>query len=170
MLAPNVTYAAGANIDELFIARHIKFLVIFVSVSIIILSCLFAFILQYFVLSNTTVHASANLPKEIATPTPLATPTPTNIPVDKAEIKIIVLNGTDTKGAAKAVAQKLTTEGFSVIKSDNAPQNVQQTIITYPEGKKDGADALEYALQSDYPNIIEKVASDSSTFTLTLGQ
>lgn len=165
---PAIATVPIQNVDQLFIAHHIKLLVVLISIGILLLSSLFAFVLQYFVLSRTSVDAS-QIPIQRLQPTPTEAPTPTNIPFDKSEIEVAVLNGSGKTGEAKSVANKLVKDGFTVIKIDNAPQNEDQTIIQYPEGKLREANALMDALISDYSNIKRQEASGSSQFTIILG-
>lgn len=163
---------AVENIDQIFIAHHIKLLIILFLVGLIVLSTLFAFILQQFVLSNNIKQADA-VTKDSQTalqPTaPPIKPTPTNVPVKKSEMEVIVLNGSGIAGAAKKVAVKLIAAGFKVINSDNAEKESAITVINYPVGKEDGADLLIQELKPDYPTT-RKIASESATFTVILGQ
>jgi hypothetical protein len=127
--------------------------------------------LQQFVLSK--VSAQNQVPKQAIiisppVPTPTTEPTPTDVPVSKSDISIVVLNGTDTIGLAKKIADKLTAAGFSIAKTGNA-DNRTGTLIQYPTGQKNGADQLIDALKPDYLNI-ESEATDSSDFTIILGQ
>ncbi len=170
---PAYAPAFADNVDQMFIARHIKLLVVLISVSIIVLSSLFALILQQFVLLKLQTQASAAKSNVIIQPTeipiPTLPPTPTNIPVNKSDMKINVLNGGTKEGAAKTFADILTKSGFNVINIDNASTDSAQTIIEYPQGELDGADQLQEALKPDYTKVSEQ-ATDSSEFTIILGQ
>lgn len=158
------------NIDGLFVAKHIKLLVVFVSISIIILSSLFAFILQYFVLSRVAVQgAKTTVPLEKPAPTTSTPPpTPTDVPVKKSDMKIDILNGSGRAGGAKTVAETLAKDGFTVEKTGNALEDVAQTIIQYPKGGEDGAAQLINELKPAYTDIQQEEASDSAFYTVTL--
>jgi len=69
-------------------------------------------------------------PEPEATPEPTSTPEPE--PVDKAKIKVEVLNGTGTPGDAGLAKSELEDLGFEDILADNAEdQDETETTITY---------------------------------------
>ncbi len=165
------------SIDTLFISHHVKLIGGIVLASILILSILFAFVLQYFVLGKFTPTSLASFTKRTEAPTPipaeLATiaPSPTYMPVDRSSMKVIVLNGTKTVGLAKSIGNILVQKGFIVSKTGNADAPSVGTVISYPQGKMDGAIQLQKELTVTFANIKVEVSTDSSDFfIITLGQ
>lgn len=163
--------AAPADVDQAFIGKHIRLIVGLVCISILVLSILFAFVLQTVVAPRSPAQAKST--SEIPSPTQAtaeAKTSPTSAPVDKSSVKVAVYNGTATAGAAKAVADALTKAGFSIIKTDNSDTLLNKTLIEYPAGKAAEAAALGDALPAAYSDYKQQEASDSATFTITLGQ
>lgn len=162
----------AVSIDQLFITRHIRLIAATVFIGTITVSSLFAILLNIFIMSNKTTFTTSAYFIEPSNP-PLrqapTTPTPTNTPIDRSKINITVLNGGGKTGAASAIADKLTKEGFTIDKIGNAPINSTQTLIQYPKNRLKEADELMPVLQNDYTDIRKEEISDSSTFTVILG-
>ncbi|WP_432158309.1 LCP family protein [Streptomyces sp. bgisy153] len=55
-------------------------------------------------------------------------------PLYASRVRVRVLNGTGVPGRAKAVADKLTAAGFTVVGTGNAPQDAGSTTVGYPSG------------------------------------
>lgn len=168
---PAYAPAIAESVDAIFISRHIKLLVLIATTIIVILSGLFAFALQDFVLANIHQNGASVSPSTAPAQQqllPTEKPIPTSIPVDKSTMKINVLNGSGVVGAAGTVKNTLTKDGFIVSSIGNA-DTVSQTEIQYPADQKAGADLLKQELQANYTNIVE-VATNSSSFTITLGE
>ncbi len=172
LVEPAVLPMPVESLDELFVARHLKMIGLLISISVIILSSLFAFVLQYFVLSKNPTNVQAQnqaASPAIVSPEPTPTQTPTSAPMNKSDIHVSVLNGSGIPGAAKKIADKLTHDGFDVINSGNAPEDATQTIIQYPTDKIDGANQLMVELAPEYTNVTQEVV-ESSAFTIILGK
>lgn len=170
---PEYVPVSVVNVDQLFLSKHIRLIATLTFFVVIVLSGLFAFLLNFFVFSKMTTFATSSavsLPSKIFEQVvPTTVPTITNTTIDKSKIEVSVLNGSGKTGLAKTVAGKLTETGFTVIRIDNAPENTTQTIIQYPKGELNGANQLMDALKSDYSNIKQQEASGSSQFTIILG-
>ncbi|MEZ0165501.1 LytR C-terminal domain-containing protein [Kineococcus sp. LSe6-4] len=69
-----------------------------------------------------------------AAPTPSCTPVAPPELVAPGQVSVDVLNGTDRRGLAAAVAGELRTRGFVVTTVDNAPEAVgpATAVVTYP--------------------------------------
>jgi hypothetical protein len=166
------------NVDRIFLAHHIRLLIILILFSIIALSALFAFLLQSFVLARLVPYTFANTLRPTISPTiavsqaptVVPTPIPTIITVHRSEMKVVVLNGGDKVGAAKVFGDKLTQDGFVVTQTENAPEDSAQTFIEYPQGMSTGAAMLIEELKPDYTDVIQKESSSSAVFTVTLGR
>ncbi len=117
------------------------------------------------------VYQKALSGKKIAsvTPTPTinpTTPTPTESgeitptpSLDKSALKIEILNGTGTSGAAGKAAKLLENSGYKGIKTGNAAQyDYEETIIGIKESKKDFLPLISESLAKNY-----QIAEDSKT-------
>lgn len=170
-LAPALATAPAVDVDQAFIGKHIRLLVGFACISILILSALFAFVLQSYVLGGPNQTKATAAPTQTpveADPTDI--PEKVSAPVEKASIKVAIYNGSGTAGAARAVADELTKEGFTVTKTDNALELLPKTLVQYPVGKGVEAAALGAALPAAYSDYTQEEASNSGVFTITLGQ
>jgi LCP family protein required for cell wall assembly len=79
---------------------------------------------------------------------PAASTTPTGakpLTVAPSAIRVKVLNGTGTPGAAKAAAAQLTAAGFVVVSTGNAPATVTASTITAPSAYSESMRTLAYA-------------------------
>lgn len=105
-------------------------------------------------------------------PAPSPTPTPT---IDKASVKIQVLNGTGTPGQAGKVAVTLKNAGYNPdnIKTGNAPADVTTSTISAKTGFEGAAADLKSVLSTDYPDIAvntSPLGSDSAfDIVITIG-
>ncbi|MGI8419069.1 MAG: LytR C-terminal domain-containing protein [Candidatus Levyibacteriota bacterium] len=165
---------SGENVDQVFIAHHIKLLGVAVLISVLVLSSLFAFILKDFVFSPIMPHAQGSSTQStVPSNAPLSkqntVPTETSIPINKADMKVIILNASGKAGVAKALGQKLSKDGFSVAKIANAEGTSTQTVIQYPIGKNEETDLLMEELKNEYASVT-KEASDSAVFTIIIGK
>lgn len=99
----------------------------------------------------------------IATPEPTVTPSPTPSaePVDRAEIKVQVLNGTGTPGDAGLVKTALEKLDFAEITTANADEQEEtSTTVTY---SKDIDAATIDEIVASLEEIFSKVEAKSGT-------
>ena len=83
-----------------------------------------------------------------------------------SQIRVSVLNGTDTGGKAAEVAEQLRAAGFQVVTTGNAPSSSQQTTISYPQGLRSHASVLSGRV----PGSDTKAGGDlPGVLTLTIG-
>lgn len=179
---PALSPAAGVNVDQMFLAKHLKLIIFLIPASVIIFSCIFAVILYLFAMSTTggfnqstmiapaaTELKQAAVPSRIPpAPTKASLPSPTEYEIDKSKIQIEVLNGSGIPGAAKIIADKLTNEGFNVVKIDNAFEDTLQTLVKYPSGKLDEAKMLKELLKPEYSEIVLEEVKVTDVFTIVL--
>jgi len=103
--------------------------------------------------------------EERITPTPLVmgeeTPTPTKEEINRKGVKIQVLNGTGTKGAAASLKEKLEELGYSDVKVGNAPnQDYTFTEVTFDEKVAQGIRSeIEKLLEDNYKDVEVKEKS-----------
>lgn len=68
-------------------------------------------------------------------------------PVDPHTVKIQVLNGGNkTAGIATKTADKLEEHGYQIVRTDNAPQNVEHTVVRYSKERWEAAKAVAAAV------------------------
>lgn len=101
-----------------------------------------------------TSSPSTTLP---ATSSPTATATASTAP----KVTVNVLNGTTKNGIARALATKLTAEGYLVKTVATEPKHQTVTTIYYQPGRKAAADALLAA----HPELGKVAAATSTTPT-----
>lgn len=181
--APAPAAAPSANVDQLFLIKHLKLIIFLIPTSIVMLSGIFAVILYLFAMSTTggfsnqtTLIAPASTEKERAVDEKVYKPEPTPIPspaealeeIDKSKIQIEVLNGSGIPGAAKIIADKLSGEGFSVARIDNAFDDTLQTIVKYPAGQVESAKMLKELLKPEYSEIVLEEVRGTDLFTIIL--
>lgn len=180
---PALSPAAAVNVDQMFLMKHLKLIVFLIPTSVIVFSCIFAFVLYLFAMSTTGRFVGQNMMIAPATteskqdidpsPIPLAPtetplPSPTGYEIDKSDVQIEVLNGSGIPGAAQIVADKLEGEGFNVVKIDNAFEDTLQTLVKYPAGKVDEAKALKELLKPEYSEIVLEEVKGTNVFTIVL--
>jgi LCP family protein required for cell wall assembly len=85
--------------------------------------------------------------------------------VAAAKIRVRVLNGTGTPGAAKKAAALLTAAGFVVVGTGNAPTSPVTTSLTYPSAYSESARTLGYAASVTTPTV----GGTGRTLVLTIG-
>lgn len=112
-------------------------------------------------IANATPTTNPDVLNSFDTPTPEATeepsPTPTPEPVDRAELKAQVLNGTGTAGDAGLVAAILEDLGFEDVDAANADnQDETKTTVTYSED-------IDLATIDEIVAELEKTFSDVTT-------
>ena len=80
---------------------------------------------------------------------PATTTTPSTASINKADIKIEILNGNGIKGSADKIKTSLVADGFSVLKVANAQKfTYQSTYIYYKTGAESSAQMIKSALSS----------------------
>ena len=85
-------------------------------------------------------------------------------PVYASSVRVQVLNGTGVSGRAATVADKLGRAGVTVAGTGNAPQDADETTVTYPAGLEKQAEALAARL----PGVRAAQASDAAADVVTL--
>lgn len=110
--------------------------------------------------SKNTAGATPTPAVSLATPSlsesEEVTPTPS---LNKADLKIKVLNGTGTPGAAGKAAKLLEDSGYEGIKTGNASKfDYEETVIEIKESKKDFLSLLSESLSKNY-----QISEDSKT-------
>lgn len=63
--------------------------------------------------------------------TPTVTTSPTTIPPNPANVKVLVLNGTSTSGAATYFSNKLHTAGYNTLSAGDATSRTVSTTMIY---------------------------------------
>ena len=119
-------------------------------IAVVLVAALFGGI---FLFSRNTSTKPPEVPVTTTeTPTPSPTPAPA---VDKASVKIQVLNGTGTPGQATKVAVSLKNAGYNLdnIKTGNAPENLTTASVAARTGFESVAADIKTALSSDFPGI-----------------
>lgn len=103
------------------------------------------------------------------TTTPASTPATTaGTGVKPSDVKLRVLNGVGTAGAAAKAATSLTSGGFTVAEKGDAPALAPKTTITYASGQQAKAQLVQSALLT--PAVLKEDATLRSVdVTLTLG-
>ncbi|EKX65858.1 LCP family protein [Streptomyces ipomoeae] len=79
-------------------------------------------------------------------------------------VRVQVLNGTGVTGRAAAVAEKLREAGFTVVGTGNAPENTDDTTVTYPSDLAKQAEVLTSRL----PDADASQAADATAGVVTL--
>ncbi len=97
----------------------------------------------------------------------------TNNPIVKESANIVVLNGTGVDGAASKEADVLKGKGFTVSRTDNAPQGDYGAVAIYKIGT--GYDATGKALEEHYSVTVKTatppISVDSSvSFVVVVGK
>ncbi len=88
-------------------------------------------------------------PNPVVESTPVPTPTPA--PLERANFKVRVLNGTTKSGIAKTVLDKLKGLGYQTDRAGNAPkQDYTQTMVRVKEGESTLSAQLTKDLAPDY--------------------
>jgi LCP family protein required for cell wall assembly len=82
-----------------------------------------------------------------------------------SRIRVQVLNGSGTPGAARKAADELAALGFVVVGIGNAPQDVAATTVVYDPGYDESARTLAWSAQASE----RKATGNGSTLVLTVG-
>ena len=109
--------------------------------------------------------------KKITTTSDKPQPTPTSESqsqaspqtLNKADWTLEILNGSGKTGAAAALAEKLTTKGYQVIKTGNAPKNTTTTQIFFADSIKGQADLFLEDIKDELPNPTDAGSLNDST-------
>lgn len=88
-------------------------------------------------------------------------PTPT--PVDKASVKIRIVNGNGRNGEASLMAQALKADGFTQITTGNALSRYKTTVVYYNTGKLAEAQAVEAIIKAKYKTSLLENPSITKT-------
>jgi hypothetical protein len=105
---------------------------------------------------TTTTHPPTVSPSAVAT-----SPTPTASASTAPKVTVNVLNGTTRTGIARALATKLSGEGYAVKTVATEPKHQAVTTIYYRPGQAAAADALLAA----HPELGKVAAATSTTPT-----
>jgi hypothetical protein len=105
---------------------------------------------------TTTTHPPTTAPSTLP-----ATTTPTATASTAPKVTVNVLNGTTRTGIARALATKLSGEGYAVKTVATEPKHQAVTTIYYRPGQKAAADALLAA----HPELGKVAAAISTTPT-----
>ncbi len=107
-------------------------------------------------------------------PSPTVSPSPPTEAIDKASIKIQVLNGSGITGAAGKLAKALEEAGYKKSSTGNAQSyDAAGVRIQVKDGKSSLGDAIEAALKDDYKEItIRETLDEDSEYdaVVTLGK
>ncbi len=98
--------------------------------------------------------------------TPLESPTPTPEAVDKAEVRIQVLNGTGIAGEAGVLSDQLKNLGYTEVKTGNASsQSETDTTVTFSTTlSQDVVTEITEKLNGLYTSVKTNTGSTSSDF------
>ncbi|MDO8471826.1 MAG: LytR C-terminal domain-containing protein [bacterium] len=98
---------------------------------------------------------AATTPVAVAEPTPA--PAPAKAAIDKAALKIRVLNGGGVSGAGDAAKKVIEAAGFKVDSVGNAKKfSYETSFVYYPKDKKAEADLLSESLKDKYSITTEE--------------
>jgi len=85
------------------------------------------------------------------------------IQIDKASIKIDVLNGNGIPGESAAIANVLKQSGFNVLKAENADNhNYSQTLLRCKPGSDDAAKLVAKDISTFYPALVKQDLQEDS--------
>jgi LCP family protein required for cell wall assembly len=95
------------------------------------------------------------------------TSTPAAVTVDKAAVRLSVLNGSGTSGRATSVRDALVNDGFSIASVGGNAATASATKLYYPSTRSDSAAAVASAL--GLPSSALKESNAYSEVTLVIG-
>ncbi|OGM21626.1 hypothetical protein A2714_00690 [Candidatus Woesebacteria bacterium RIFCSPHIGHO2_01_FULL_38_9] len=104
-------------------------------------------------------RASTEESSEVSpTPTTKLTPTPTEVPIERENVKIQVLNGTGLSGAAGNLKKELEELGYSKLDVGNAsPQNFKVTQVVFSDTVLESVkDEIQEKLEEIYQDVEAK--------------
>jgi LCP family protein required for cell wall assembly len=107
-------------------------------------------------------------PEKPPGPANTATPPPAQAqPVDPTTIKVQVLNGGNTtQKIATKTSEKMKTFGYQIVRVDNAPEQVSQTVVKYGKDKE----AAARTLASSIPGAqLQQDAAAAGALLLVIG-
>jgi hypothetical protein len=132
--------------------------------------------------SPTTAPPATSIPAPTVTTTTAPTAT---APANPASVKVLVLNGTDTSGAATYFTNKLHSAGYNTLAASNATARNVSTTMVYSHTPGSSAAAVAHTLglqptsvatsvpanapvdqtllQQDNPNVLVVIGSDISS-------
>lgn len=107
---------------------------------------------------STPTATTTTEPAATTEPTPAAAPTPPAKPaIDKAALKIRVLNGGGVSGAGDAAKKVIEAAGFKVDSVGNAKKfSYETSYVYYPKDKKAEAELLSEAIKDKYSITTEE--------------
>ena len=102
--------------------------------------------------------------------TPLESPTPTPEAVDKAEVRVQVLNGTGIAGEAGVLSDQLKNLGYTEVKTGNASsQSETDTTVTFSTTlSQDVVTEITEKLNGLYTSVKTNTGSTSSDFDIEI--
>lgn len=114
--------------------------------------------------SSTTPTTQAST-SQTATDTTSTTSTTSSesATVDKASVKVRVLNGNGRSGEASLVAESLKDDGFANITTGNAASRYAATVIYYNTGKLAEAKAVQKVVSSKYEPTLKEDSNITKT-------
>ncbi|MBP6930317.1 LytR C-terminal domain-containing protein [Patescibacteria group bacterium] len=106
-----------------------------------------------------TPNETANIDGDTATKvalneTPAVTPTTPASTIDKASVKVRVVNGNGRSGEAQLMKEALEEDGFVNITVGNALSRYATTVIYYNSGKLEEAQAVEKIVSNKYQTTL----------------
>lgn len=102
-------------------------------------------------------------------PSPDISPSPTVIPVDRTEVRILVLNGTGEAGVAGAMEELLRELGYEQIETGNAEESdFEETIISMYNDEKNYLDILTQDLENDYTVSVDETAQQNEDYDIII--
>jgi len=99
--------------------------------------------------SETKPESSDSVSPEVTT-TPDLTPPTTTSTLDKASVKVRVVNGNGRSGEATTMKQLLSDDGFTNISAGNASSRYASTVIYYQSGQLEAAEAVDAIVSTKY--------------------
>jgi hypothetical protein len=120
-------------------------------VTAIIVVILISIVALYFFYTKqkTTSQKSQSTP---ITQTSESSPKPSPQALNRADWTLEILNGSSKKGAAAALADKLTAKGYQVIKTGNNPEDFATSQVYFSDSTKDQADLFLEDIKEELPN------------------
>lgn len=83
--------------------------------------------------------------------------------LNKADWTLEILNGSDKKGAAATLAEKLTAKGYQIIQIGNAAEDVNTSQVFFADSTQDMADLFLEDIKDELPNPTNAGALKDST-------
>lgn len=130
-------------------------------VAIIII--LIALASSYFLYSKKLKSASQKPQSQPANQTTQSSPEPSPQTLNKADWTLEILNGSTKKGAAAALAEKLSAKGYQVIKTGNAEEDIATSEVFFANSIKNQTDLFLEDIKEDLPNPTNTGTLNDST-------